>query len=177
MRYLKVTVQDRTGNGRADSVLLQFCEQVGKPGEDQVIDKAFALDFDADGRVDYKMGDVTGNGRENNVDQRLLESFANACLKLHWFNRGATWTRFIKLFAEDFHRDGTPNVVRLQWHEGQGLASDCMRGAWSVAFDADNDGRLDGSVQGDVNRDGQVDRVDQALVLQLARAFLKFNWR
>lgn len=88
MRYLKVTVQDRTGNGRADSVLLQFYEAACTPGDDILLNKAFALDFDADGNVDYKMGDVTNNGVENNADQRLLKTFANACLKLNWFNPG-----------------------------------------------------------------------------------------
>lgn len=177
MRYLKVTAQDRVGNGCADSVLLQFYEQVGKSWEDQEMNKAFAVDFNADGKVDYKMGDVTNNGRENTVDQRLLETFANTYLKFHWFNRGATWSRYLKIFAEDFHRDGTPNVVRLQLHEGTGLASDRTQVSWSAVFDVDNDGTLDCSVQGDVNRDGLFDKVDQVLVKQLAGTFLKFNWR
>lgn len=176
MRYLKVTAQDRTGNGRADSVLLEFYEQVGRPGEDRLMNKAFAVDFDADGKVDYKMGDVTQNGKENSTDQRLLYRFANHYLKLHWFNRGAASSRYLKVIAEDFHDDGAPNVVRLQLHEGRGMASERTLNAWHAAFDSNNDGEIDASVQGDVNHDGLIDKADEKLVRVLAATYLKFRW-
>lgn len=177
MRYLKVIAQDRIGNGRADSVLLQFYEPGCKPGEDVLINKAFALDFDADGKVDYKMGDVTNNGRENSVDQRLLEAFANAYLKLNWFNSGVSWKRYLKIFVEDFARDGSPDTVRLHFHEGVGKATDKTLVYTASAYDRDNDGKLDWLIHFDMDNDGDIDPVDQSLLSLLCETYLKFKWK
>ncbi|VVN96224.1 hypothetical protein PS691_02261 [Pseudomonas fluorescens] len=177
MRYLKVTAQDRLRNGKAETVLLQFYEQPGGGAEDILVNTAFALDLTADGKVDYKMGDVTNNGRENTVDERLLETFANAYLQLNWFNRGAVWKRYLKIFAEDFYADGTPDTVRLQLHEGAGEASERTLASWHAAYDFDNDGTLEWNIHFDVNHDGIIDEVDEALVRRLADTFLKFRWK
>jgi hypothetical protein len=177
MRYLKVTVQDRVGNGRPDSVLLQFYESACTPGEDVLVNKAFALDFDADGNVDYKMGDVTNDGRENSVDQRLLKTFANACLKLNWFNPGASTKRYLKIFAEDFAEDGSPDTVRLHFHEGNGKPTDRTLTRTAAAYDTDNNGTLDWSIHFDVDNDGDTDAVDRELVSLLSDTYLKFKWK
>ena len=51
MRYLRVTSQDRSGNGRADTVLLRFYEEV--PGQpDKLMLKASSVDINADGVTD-----------------------------------------------------------------------------------------------------------------------------
>ena len=86
MRYLKVTAQDRSANGKADTVLLHFFEE-SSGAEDRLIHKAYALDITADGKVDFQVGDVNNDGKENTKDERLLKSFANAYLQLDWFNR------------------------------------------------------------------------------------------
>lgn len=177
MRYLKVTVQDRVGNGRPDSVLLQFYESACTPGEDVLVNKAFALDFDADGSVDYKMGDVTNDGRENSVDQRLLKTFANACLKLNWFNPGASTKRYLKIFAEDFAEDGSPDTVRLHFHEGNGKPTDKTLAYTASAYDTDNNGTLDWSIHFDVDNDGDIDALDRGLVSLLSATYLKFKWK
>lgn len=176
MRYIHVTAQDRSGNGRADSVMLEFYEQIGHLGQDLLVDRALAVDFNADGKVDLKMGDVTHNGKENTVDERLLHRFANNYLKLNWFNRGSTRSRFLKVIAEDFHDDGSPNVVRLQLHDGRCMTSERTINAWHAVFDGDNDGVLDGSLHGDINHDGLIDQVDEKLAGVLASTYLKFRW-
>lgn len=177
MRYLKVTVQDRVGNGRADSVLLQFYESACTPGEDVLVNKAFALDFDGDGKVDYKMGDVTNDGNENSVDQRLLKTFANACLRLNWFNSGASTKRYLKIFAEDFAGDRSPDTVRLHFHEGTGKPTDKTLAYTASAYDTDNNGTLDWSIHFDMDNDGDTDAVDRQLVSLLSDTYLKFKWK
>lgn len=177
MRYLKVTVQDRIGNGRADSVLLQFYESACTPGDDVLVSKAFALDFDADGKVDYKMGDVTHDGKENSVDQRLLKTFANACLRLNWFNPGASTKRYLKMFTEDFAGDGSPDTVRFHFHEGTGKPTDKTLAYTAAAYDTDNNGTLDWSIHFDMDNDGDTDATDRELVSLLSDTYLKFKWK
>lgn len=176
MRYLIVTVQDRAGNGRADSVLLQFYESACTSGEDVLMNKAFALDVDADGKVDYKMGDVTNDGREKSVDQRLLNTFANACLRLNWFNPGASTKRSLKIFSEDFSGDGSPDTVRLHFHEGTGKPTGKSLVYTAVAYDTDYNGTLDLSLHFDLDNDGDKDATDRELVSLLSDTYLKFKW-
>jgi hypothetical protein len=176
MRYLKVIAQDRFDNGRADFVLLEFHEQVGALVEDGLVNTAFALDYSDDGKVDFKMGDVTNNGKENAVDQRLLEAFANAYLEFNWFNPGTSRKKYLKIIAEDLHADGTPNVVRLHLRRESKNELGGTMISWSAAFDRDNDGKLDFSFHGDANGDGRIDNIDRQLVLRLAAMYLKFNW-
>ena len=177
MRYLKVTIQDRIGNGRADSVLLQFYETACTPGDDILLNKAFALDFDADGHVDYKMGDVTNNGVENNADLRLLKTFANACLKLNWFNRGASTKRYLKIFVEDSTGDGSPDTVRFHFHEGIGKPTDKTLVSTAASYDTDNNGSLDWVFHFDTDNDGDIDATDRELVSLLSGTYLKFKWK
>jgi hypothetical protein len=177
MRYLQVTAQDRLRNGKADTVFLHFLESHEAGAAAILSNTAFALDINGDGKVDYKMGDVTNNGRENTVDERLLESFANTYLKLNWFNRGAIWQRYLKIYAEEFYADGTPDTVRLHLHEGGPAADKRTLVSWHAAYDLDNDGKLEWNIHHDINQDGVIDRVDDRLVQRLAELFLKFRWK
>lgn len=176
MRYLKVIAQDRRGNGKADAVLLEFREQTSVTAEDSLVRSAFAVDFTADGKVDFKLGDVTGDGKESAVDQRLLESFANTVLQFNWFNPGFGRTRYLKIFADDVRGDGTPDAIRLQLRRESKRDAEGEMLSWSAAFDRDNDGKIDSSYAGDANGDGQIDQIDDRLVQQLAQLYLKFKW-
>ena len=176
MRYLHVTAQDRLRNGKADTVFLHFLEKQ-LDGSAMLSNTAFALDINGDGKVDYKMGDVTNNGRENTVDEQLLERFANAYLQLNWFNTGATWQRYLKILAEDFYDDGSPDTVRLHLHAGRPAEEARTLVSWHAAYDLDNDGKLEWNIHHDINHDGVIDRVDDRLVQRMAELFLKFRWK
>lgn len=176
MRYLKITAQDRSGNHRADTLLLHFFEEV-KDGEDILIHKAYALDITADGKVDFQAGDVNNDGTENIKDERLLKMFANAYLQLNWFNAGNTSARYLKIFVEDFAQDGSPDTVRLHFHEGQGEPTDNSIVYTASAYDTNNDGKLDWLIHFDVDNDCDIDAVDQKLVSLLSKEYLKFNWK
>ncbi|MFY0728338.1 hypothetical protein [Pseudomonas sp. NFX15] len=176
MRYLKVTAQDRSANGRADTVLLHFFEE-SSGCEDTLIHKAYALDITADGKVDFQVGDVNNDGKENTKDERLLKSFADAFLRLNWFNCENTWARYLKIFVEDFAKDGSPDTVRLHFHEGVGKPQDETIVYTASAYDTNNDGKLDWLIHFDMDNDGDQDAVDQKLVSLLSTTYLKFKWR
>ena len=64
MRYLKVVAQDQTGDGRANTVRLQFYQ--GTPcNQDELLNEAVAYDLTSDAKVDYSRGDVTNDGQES----------------------------------------------------------------------------------------------------------------
>ncbi|NWA84737.1 hypothetical protein [Pseudomonas sp. D2002] len=175
MRYLKVFAQDRTGDGRADTVQLQFYQAT--PGiQDRLVNEAVAYDFPTDGNVDYSRGDVTNNGQEDSLDKVLLDRFATAYLKLNWLNPGTASRRYMKIFSEDFYKDGTPDTVRLHVQDGVGIINPHTLVAWNAAYDFDNDGKLEWNIHFDINHDGVIDAVDQSLVQQLAELYLAFNW-
>ena len=176
MRYLKVTAQDRSTNNRADTVLLHFFEE-SSGAEDTLVHRAYALDITADGKVDFQAGDANSDGKEDIKDERLLKSFANTYLQLNWFNRGNTWDRYLKIFTEDFAKDGSPDTVRLHFHEGTGKPQDHTIVYTASHYDTDNDGTLDWIISFDVDNDGDQDAVDRKLVSQLSTRYVKFKWR
>lgn len=175
MRYLKVTAHDLVGRGHPSLVRLQFFQD-SPSQQGQLVDEAVAYDFTADGRVDYSRGDVTHDGKENSMDKVLLDRFANTYLKLNWFNRSHALTRYMKIFSEDFYKDGTPDTVRLHLHKGTGISPSDGQVAWNAAYDFDNDGKLEWNIHFDINHDGVIDDVDNQLVQQLAELYLQFNW-
>ncbi|KPG77204.1 hypothetical protein [Pseudomonas libanensis] len=175
MRYLKVIAQDQTGDGRANTVRLQFYQRT-QCDQNRLVNEVVAYDFTSDGKVDYSRGDVTNNGQENSLDRVLLDRFANIYLKINWVNRGAGTNRYMKIFSEDFYKDGTPDTVRLHLHKGPGFLSPDTQVSWSAAYDFDNNGELEWNIHSDINRDGVIDEVDKHLVQQLAELYLKFNW-
>ena len=175
MRYLKVTAQDRSANRRADTLLLEFFEVSGR--RDKLSHKAYALDITADGKVDFAAGDVTNDGKENRTDARLLGSFANAFLQLNWFNAGNSRDRYLKIFVDDFDNDGSPDTVRLHFHEGGGLAGRETLAYTASAYDTDNDAKIDWVVNYDTAVDGMQDVVDKKIISRLSSAYMKFGWR
>lgn len=175
MRYLKVFAQDSTGAGRADTVVLQFY-QSATGIQDRLINQAVAYDFPTDGKIDYSRGDVTNDGRESRLDRLLLDKFASAYLKLNWFNPGTASTRYMKIFSEDFYKDGTPDTVRLHVQEGAGDIDSHTLVAWNAAYDFDNDQVLEWNIHFDINHDGVIDDIDRRLVHQLAELYLLFSW-
>jgi hypothetical protein len=157
-------------------VLLLFFEE-SSGAEDSLVHKAYALDITADGKVDFQAGDANNDGKENIKDEHLLKTFADAYLQLNWFNRGNTWERYLKIFTEDFAKDGSPDTLRLHFHEGAGKPQDQTIVYTASAYDTNNDRKLDWMINFDVDNDGDQDAVDQKLVSLLSTAYLKFNWR
>jgi hypothetical protein len=107
----------------------------------------------------------------------LLKSFADAFLRLNWFNRGNIWARYLKMFVEDFAKDGSPDTVRLHFHDGVGKPQDETIAYTASAYDTNNDGELDWLIHFDMDNDGDQDAVDQKLVSLLSTTYLKFKWR
>lgn len=170
MRYLKVVAQDRAGTGRADCVLLHFYEQGSASDEELLLNRAYVLDIDADGKFDAKIGDANNDGKRDEIDRHLLQTVADTYLQFNWLNPGSEWTRHLRVYAEDYHHDGTTNCVNLQLYDGAKVT------AWHAVFDLNNDGKVERTTHGDVNRDRRTDEADQALVLVLAQTFMRFNW-
>lgn len=175
MRYLKVFAQDRTGSGRADTVLLQFYESLPLH-QDRLLHHAVAYDYPVDGKIDYSRGDVNNDGEENCLDQLLLDQFATAYLKLNWFNSGTTSIRHLKIHAECFYDDGVPNVVRLDFHEYVNTYSKNTLVYHAAAYDADGNGVFETVTDSDMDGNGVVDKVDKALIRCLCTSYLAFNW-
>ncbi|MDQ0707336.1 hypothetical protein QF043_006128 [Pseudomonas sp. W3I7] len=175
MRYLKVYAQDRSGNGHANVVKLRFYKK-SACGRAVLLNKAIAVDFSRDGKVDHREGDVTNNGIFDACDDALLSRFANTYLKLNWFNDRDASSRYMHVFAKGVYTDGMPDTVFLHMHEGTDEASRKTLVAWSAVCDVDNNGRPDWNIYSDVNRDGVVNDSDLIIVQQLADMFLKFNW-
>ena len=110
-------------------MLLQFYQST--PGiQDSLVNEAVAYDFSADGKVDYSRGGMTHDGRESRHDKVLLDRFAAAYLKLNGFSPGTASTRYMKIYSEDFYKDGTPDTVRLHVLERAGIINPPTLLAW-----------------------------------------------
>jgi len=172
MRYLKVAAQDLSGNGKADTVLLQFHDD-----QTNLVFQAFAIDLTADGSIEFSYaGDINGDGKQNLQDQKLLTVFAEAFLQLNWFNAGDSVTRYVKIEARDYHGDGSPNIVNLHFSEDDGTLRGPIGIRTASAYDGDNDGNLDSFTNSDVNNDGIANTADKLLLRKISEAFLPFCW-
>ena len=172
MRYLKVTAQDRSNNGKADAVLLHFHNSPAN-----LVHEAFALDMSADGRIEFGVaGDINGDGVQNFQDQRLLTAFAEVYLQLNWFNTGDNWERYLTISATDYHKDGSPNVVTLQFSDDDGNPCAPIRIKPAAAYDGDNDGHFDSFTNTDVNANGLANNADKILLRNVVETFLAFEW-
>lgn len=140
MRFLKVIAQDRSGSGAGDSVRLRF----------------------HDSEQDWR----EANARE--VAQ--LRSFSSTYLKCAWFNTGDEDVRYLRIFALDPGSDGTPESVRLHFHQGETIAYK------AAVHDLDNDGRFEVVLCSDVDNDGRANRTDRSRVTTLVKQFLKLGW-
>jgi hypothetical protein len=139
MRYMKVIAQDRSGKGVADTLHFEFHE------EDRLLRKATA------------------------EDRLRLKSFGNTYLKCAWFNRGEEQARHLRIFSQNPSADGSPETVRLHFHEGPEIVYK------AAAHDVDGDGGLEVILSSDVDNDGRADRTDRRRVTALVREFLKIG--
>ncbi|MHC8356900.1 hypothetical protein ACYZTL_17155 [Pseudomonas sp. LB3P81] len=139
MRYLKVIAQDRSGKGVADTLDFEFYE---------------------DDRLQRKATEA---------DRQRLKSFSNTYLKCGWYNSGEGEERHLRIFSQNPSADGTPETVRLHFHEGPVIAYK------AAARDLDNDGVFELILSSDVDNDGHANRTDRSRVAALAREFLKIG--
>lgn len=140
-RYLKVIAQDSTGQGQADTVLYRFIEDEDLPRE------ATAAEL------------------------RRLKVFGKTYLKCAWLNTGEGEARHLRIFSENLSGDGTPETVRLHFHDGPVIAYK------AAARDLDNDGEFELILASDVDNDGRSNRTDRSRVMALAKQFLKLDWQ
>ncbi|MBK3479183.1 hypothetical protein JJD66_24175 [Pseudomonas sp. MF6751] len=176
MRYLKATAQDRSGNGRADTVLLHFYERPAC-GADELIHEAFALDIDADGVVDFQSpGDSAPAGRAQFIDALQLKTFANAFLKLNWFNRGQSVQRALVVLVAHYNKKGPPNAVELGFFDQSSQPRRSTATYLAAGYDGDGDGVLESFTNSDVDKNGVADKADKALLRTLCNSFLAFEW-
>ncbi|WP_192562747.1 hypothetical protein [Pseudomonas gozinkensis] len=140
MRFLKVIAQDRQGSGAADSIELRF----------------------HDSELDWR----EASARE----VALLRSFSSTYLKCAWFNAADEDTRHLRMFALNPGSDGTPESVRLHFHEGETIAYK------AAVHDLDNDGGFEVVLCSDVDNDGRTNRTDRSRVTTLVKQFLKLGW-
>ena len=114
---------------------------------------------------------MTGCSAEaTNADRQRLKSFGKTYLKCAWFNSGDGEERHLRIFSQNPSADGTPETVRLHFHEGPVIAYK------AAAHDLDNDGVFELILSSDVDNDGRANRTDRSRVMSLAREFLKFGW-
>ncbi len=152
MRYLKAIAQDLGQTGQANTVLLKFYNDMLCLPEQQV-GIAVAVDHTGDALVDFAMaGDIDLDGRFSLRDQHLLRAFTDVFLQLNWFNQGGNEQRYLKMLAENYHHDGSPNVVN-----------------------GDNDGIFESFTNSDVDGNGIADTADKELIRRLIKSFLAFD--
>jgi len=140
MRYLKVIAQDRSGQGVADTLQFRFYE------DDHLLREATAAEL------------------------KRLKVFGTTYLKCAWFNAGESEERHLRIFSLNPSADGTPEQVRLHFHQGPVIA--CK----AAAHDQDNDGGLEVILSSDVDNDGRANRTDRRRVAMLVKQFLKVGW-
>ncbi|WP_285419130.1 hypothetical protein [Pseudomonas sp. efr-133-TYG-5] len=141
MRYLQVIAQDRLGTGVADSVQLRFHQG------DQMWRTATAR------------------------EEAQLRSFSKTYLKCAWFNAAGSEARHLRMFSLNPRGDGTPESVRLHFHEGDTIAYK------AAVHDLDNDGGFEVILVSDIDNDGRANRTDRSRVTALVKQFLKLGWR
>ncbi|MDQ0977874.1 hypothetical protein [Pseudomonas synxantha] len=174
MRYVKVIVQDRTENDRADTVKLYFFQR-DPDLPDELMHQAVAFDVTADGAVDFQStGDIDFNGASTLRDRRLLKTFANEALKLSWFNRGEGAGRSLNFYVSRYDELGTPREVRSDFFQRSSSGGKDKLVYSSTAGDQDCDGGLDPLAPDDQFE--LFDTVDQQTIHALSKLYLRFNW-
>lgn len=176
MHYLKATAQDRSGNGKADMVVLQFFEQV--PNEpDEMVHEAVAIDITADGAADILLpGDINRDGCKSAQDQSLLKRFTDIYLKLNWFNAGETWRRSMTMQVVHTAKNGVPNAIKLSFYEGCTSRGKRTLVYTAAGYDGDSDGVLESFTNSDLDRNGIADHYDKIAIKDLCNTFLAFDW-
>ncbi|MFL1547692.1 MULTISPECIES: hypothetical protein [Pseudomonas] len=172
MRYLKATAQDRSGNGKADMVVLQIFEQA--PNEpDEMIHEAVAIDITADGAADILLpGDINRDGCKSAEDKTLLKRFTDTYLTLNWFNCGDTWARYMTIRVMHTAKNGAPNAIQLSFYECSASRGKRTLVYTASGYDGDSDGVLESFTNSDVDRNGIADHSDKAAIKALCNVFL-----
>ncbi|WP_448653819.1 hypothetical protein ACSHWC_12535 [Pseudomonas fluorescens] len=176
MRYLKATAQDRSGNGKADMVVLQMFAQVcGEP--DEMIQEAVAIDITADGVADILLpGDINRDGCKSAEDKTLLKRFADTYLKLNWFNCGDTWGRYMTIRVTHTAKHGAPNAIQLGFYECSTSPGKHTLVYTASGYDGDSDGVLESFTNSDLDRNGIADNSDKTAIKTLCNVFLALDW-
>jgi len=176
MRYLKATAQDRSGNGRADMVILQFFERpAGDP--DELVHEAVAVDITADGATEILLpGDINFDGYRSAEDKALLKTFSDVFLQQNWFNPGETWRRYLTMRVARWSGGGVPTMLKLSFHQcctsqGKRVLMHSVMG-----YDGDNDGIVESIINTGLKRDRSGDHRDSDATKALCDAFLAFGW-
>ncbi|MFZ4966405.1 hypothetical protein ACL9RJ_19340 [Pseudomonas sp. Mn2068] len=176
MRYLRVTAQDRSGSGKADSVLLHFYQKnLCEP--DEVVGEAIALDISGDGLSDFAFAaDINRDGQIDQADIALLKLFANTYLQLNWFNKGASEQRVLCMFVGNHGKNGKPSAVCLQFRDRCEAGGKQSLVYSATAYDGGSNGRLDSFSNTDLDRNGVADKADKELLKTMASTYLQFKW-
>ena len=140
MRYLKVIAQDQNADGQPDTLHLRFYE------DEQLQREA------------------------TQTDLHRLKRLGSTYLKCAWYNAGDDEARHLRIFAQNPSADGTPETVRLHFHDGAQIAYK------AAVHDLDNDGAFEVVLSTDVDNDGRADRTDRSRISALVREFLKSGW-
>jgi hypothetical protein len=140
MRYLTVIAQDQSANGQPDTLYFRFYE------DEQLQREA------------------------TQADLHKLKRLGTTYLKCAWCNAGDDETRHLRIFSQNPSADGTPETVRLHFHDGAQIAYK------AAVHDLDNDGAYEVVLNSDVDNDGRADRTDRNRVSALVREFLRVGW-
>lgn len=140
MRYLKIIAQDRSGQGPPDTLHVHFYE------DEQLQREA------------------------TQADLHRLKRLGTTYLKCAWYNAGESEARHLRIFSQNPSADGTPETVRLHFHDGAQIAYK------AAVHDLDNDGVYEVVLSTDVDNDGRGDRTDRSRVSALVREFLRVGW-
>lgn len=178
MRYLKAAAQDRSGNGKADTVFLHFYERgAGDGGFDELVHEAFAVDMNGDADVDLQtVVDIDVDGKNIVIDRQRLKVFANTFLKLKWFNSGESWKRSLVVVAVHEYEKSPPNGVKLNFLERRSAVRKPTLAYQASAYDGYGNGELEWFSHTDMDKNGVVDQADKELIRSLCSSFLAFAW-
>lgn len=176
MRYLKAIAQRRSAKCKADTVIVHFYES-NDGGPDELSHEALAVDMNADGVVDVQCaGDINRDGQCTSRDKQLLRAFANAFLKLDWFNQGESIQRSLSVYVDHYGKNGAPNAVKLDFHDLLGAIRKQSLACSAAAYDADGSGLFNSFTNSDIDRNGVADKADKEGVRSLCTAFLAMQW-
>lgn len=175
MRYLKITAQDDYDNNVIDAVYLEFFDGINPIAVAQAL--VWNTPKQDRGSLKWVLAeDIDGNGVSNKVDGDLARALARRFLKFKWWKIDRPFTRYLEVFAEDLDLDGQPDLVRLRFHEGEGLPTrKTLVRAAACVFLNDCAGRYV-TLKQDVNGDMNINALDTKLVVDFCRDFLKCGW-
>lgn len=175
MRYLKIAAQDDYDNDVIDAVYLEFFDGMNP----KAVAEALVMNTPEQDHASLKWvlaDDIDGNGVCNKVDGDLARALARQFLKLKWWKVAPPFDRYLEIYSEDLDLDGKPDLVRLRFHQGEGVPTDAtLVNAAACVFLNEPDGQYV-ILNERVNADLGVDASGAALVVDLCRDFLKCDW-